>query len=564
MRLLLSFFIILWITGCSQHIATPEKTSTPKEPKLISLNQFNTSFLFIAAQDAIATGDTVKAVRFLRVLVEKDPISIQPRMQLIELLLHHGAGSEALKNTEYLLSMELPKIQKDSLKQLQIRTLILVRRNQEAIQHATSFLHQDPKHIGIRTALVRLYIENSQFTKAMSTIQKGLNIEDNPKLRLLQVRIFIAQKKYSAAERSLLSLQKSQPKNPIIAILSSELAETMNQPVKAEKTLRKFLKQEPRDLSINHTLAKLLIRLKRPQEAIHLYQALQQEFGQDPSISSALGLIYYQNENYPNAEKNFQSALRQHESSRTRFYLAMTMEAQRKTNSAIKLYRQFKLSEVFYAKAQLRLASIFFEQNKLNESADILLNLVHNKPTFIEPYYLLFNIRSQQESYQQYIQESLPAIEKVAQPNIDILFNRAISFEKLKKHDAMEESLKAILKQNPQHTESLNFLGYSLAERDIRLHEAETLVQQALTLKPNDGYYLDSMAWIYYQQQQYPKALETQQKALTYVSDDPIMLEHLGDIFFKLQQRDQAHEAWNKALSLRHPTPQTIERKLQQ
>ncbi|MDQ6961786.1 MAG: tetratricopeptide repeat protein [Mariprofundaceae bacterium] len=564
MRLFLSCLLLLCVSSCTQHHnkkpeAISQKTTIAKT-KFIPLNQLNPSFLFIAAQDALSTGDSVKAIRFLRVLVEKDPTAIQPRLQLTELLLHHNAAKEALSHIEKLLSMNLNHSQIDSLQQLQIRTLMLLQQHSEAIVKAKLFLTKKPKNLGIRSTLVRLYMETNQFPLAMNTVTRGLKLTNNPKLRLLEVRMFMVQKKYKKAKSSLRKLQKQQPKDPIVPILGSEIAELSQNNVQAEQILRNFIQKNSHSIAAHHALAKLLIRQKKLDEAISLYQTLQTKHGNNPAIATAIGLIYMQSEHFPQAEQQFKKSLKQQDNSSTRFYLAMALEGQQKIESAKKIYQQFSQQENFYAKAQLRLANLSFDQKRFTDSATTLLNLSQQRPMLSEPYYLLFNIRSIQKKYQQYIDESQAIIEK--KKDLNLLFNRAIAFEKLKQQKKMELSLRAILQQDPNNTETLNFLAYSFAERGIRLDEAEALIKKALQKKPQDGYYLDSLAWVYYQQKEYAKALDKQQKAVKIINDDPVMLEHLGDILIQLKQDQEARKAWQKAIELKHEKPQEIQKKI--
>jgi tetratricopeptide (TPR) repeat protein len=110
---------------------------------------------------------------------------------------------------------------------------------------------------------------------------------------------------------------------------------------------------------------------------------------------------------------------------------------------------------------------------------------------------------------------------------------------------------KAIAMDPTNAAESYNFLGYMWAEQNMHLEEAEDAVKRALQLDPENGAYLDSMAWVQYRQGKFDQALENLQRALQNLSrEDPVVLEHLGDVQIKLNHVPEALEAWRKAKNL--------------
>ena len=69
--------------------------------------------------------------------------------------------------------------------------------------------------------------------------------------------------------------------------------------------------------------------------------------------------------------------------------------------------------------------------------------------------------------------------------------------------------MKKAIELNPKNAAALNYLGYTWAEMGVQLDDAEDLIQRALKIQPNDGFYIDSLGWVYYQKGDYPKAVET-------------------------------------------------------
>jgi Flp pilus assembly protein TadD len=104
----------------------------------------------------------------------------------------------------------------------------------------------------------------------------------------------------------------------------------------------------------------------------------------------------------------------------------------------------------------------------------------------------------------------------------------------------MIEQMKLAIEINPQNAQALNYLGYSWAEKGSQLDEAETLILRALKVEPNEGAYLDSLGWVYYQKGDYQRASEQLERASELINDDPVVTEHLGDVYDKLGKTEAA------------------------
>ena len=102
---------------------------------------------------------------------------------------------------------------------------------------------------------------------------------------------------------------------------------------------------------------------------------------------------------------------------------------------------------------------------------------------------------------------------------------------------------------NPDNAPALNYLGYTYAEQGVRLDEAETLIRRALAISPHDGFYVDSLGWVYYQRGDYDKAIEYLERAVALAADDPTIAEHLGDAYKKAGRTSDALRIYRDALS---------------
>ncbi len=121
-------------------------------------------------------------------------------------------------------------------------------------------------------------------------------------------------------------------------------------------------------------------------------------------------------------------------------------------------------------------------------------------------------------------------------------------FERQKQYDKAEEQFKKVLALNPKNAEALNYYGYMLADRGVRLDEARDMIQRALDQEPFNGAYLDSLGWTYFKQNKIEDAEVALRKAAEREPHDPTIRTHLGDVYAKQGRMDLAAAEWEKSL----------------
>ena len=124
--------------------------------------------------------------------------------------------------------------------------------------------------------------------------------------------------------------------------------------------------------------------------------------------------------------------------------------------------------------------------------------------------------------------------------------------------------MRKVLEFDPDHADALNYIGYTYAEQGIKLDEAMSLILRALKGKPESGYIIDSLGWVYYQQGAYNEALKHLEEAASKVPNDPTIREHLGEVYFKKRMYQKSLEMYEKALSLNHPNGEKIKARIKE
>jgi Flp pilus assembly protein TadD len=127
-------------------------------------------------------------------------------------------------------------------------------------------------------------------------------------------------------------------------------------------------------------------------------------------------------------------------------------------------------------------------------------------------------------------------------------FLRASTYERQKKYDQAEEGFRKVLAGNPQSAMTLNYLGYMLADRGVKLEEALTLIKKAVEFDPANSAYLDSLGWVYFKLGRYDLAEDNLAKASQHMGADPTVQQHLGDLYQKTGRLKLAVTHWERAL----------------
>jgi tetratricopeptide (TPR) repeat protein len=131
---------------------------------------------------------------------------------------------------------------------------------------------------------------------------------------------------------------------------------------------------------------------------------------------------------------------------------------------------------------------------------------------------------------------------------IYIYFLRGALDERQKHFDSAEEQFRKILTIDSSNGMTLNYLGYMLADRGVKLDDALSMVQKAVQLDPQNGAYLDSLGWVYFKMGQYALAEANLRKATERISKDPQVHDHLGELYEKTGRLKMAASQWEQSL----------------
>jgi tetratricopeptide (TPR) repeat protein len=211
---------------------------------------------------------------------------------------------------------------------------------------------------------------------------------------------------------------------------------------------------------------------------------------------------------------------------------------------------------------QIQKAFALNSLERVDESKALLESLIAKNPKDIRPLDALGNIMRSHERYAEARDAYTRAIALIPKPtkeNWALYYSRGVSNERLKDWPGAEADLRKALALSPDESVVLNYLGYSWVDQGMHLKTAMDYIRKAVKLKPEDGYYVDSLGWAYFRLGNLPAAVEQLERAVELRPDDPIINEHLGDAYWRVGRQLEAKYQWQQSLSLKPDNEQIVE-----
>lgn len=331
----------------------------------------------------------------------------------------------------------------------------------------------------------------------------------------------------------------------------ASIHETRHDKDRAVAVLKKYLQNvNPRHREIRHQLVRIYLDAKDYQGA---RQELQELIAEDPSDLDAqlrMALIHGEQKEYAQAIDLLNGILKARPAElKVRDYLGYIYEESKDTQKALETYAFNVQLEPTYFEGHLHLGVLYYRLKRFPEANEHLGRAIALNPKQPESHIVQGLAYLQQEQYDKSAEVFLEGIRHNPK-NADLHFNLGTAYDKLDRFDDVVRALETAIKLDPHHADALNYLGYSYADRGIRIDQALSLTKQAVALKPDNGYYVDSLGWAFFKSGQLTEALVELKRAAALVGDDPVIYEHLGDIYAKQQRLSDAREAWLHALEL--------------
>jgi tetratricopeptide (TPR) repeat protein len=317
----------------------------------------------------------------------------------------------------------------------------------------------------------------------------------------------------------------------------------------AAKRLGQFVEKNPGSREGRLNYARALILDKKVAEARKQFETLLAANPNDTQLTYMVGVTALQLKDYGVAEDTMKRLVNNpqyRDQDGARYILGQIAEEKKDWGQAIKWYGDIQDGE-HLVPARLRTANAIAKQGKLDAALDFLHKAADENPgqevqfTVAEAQ-LLREANRNGEAF-----DLLDKALKADPEQPELLYDFALTAEKLQKYDVLEANLRKLIEVRPEHAHAYNALGYSFAERNLRLPEARDLIEKALQLAPEDYFIIDSLGWVQYREGNLKGAAETLRRAYSGRPDAEIGA-HLGEVLWVMGERNEANRVWNESL----------------
>lgn len=376
---------------------------------------------------------------------------------------------------------------------------------------------------------------------------------------LLESHLALAQGAYAnrdasrARQEAQLALQRQADSE--LAILT--LAQVTPNPNDAIQLIADFLQQYPDTREVRIAYARALVEQKHYEQARAQFQILLQQAPDDLTSLFALGILDVQTNRLAQADIKLQHYLEvlaahpedKRDPTAALLLLSQIAEEGDDIPAALKWLEQVKPGAA-YVSAQIRRSQLLAKRGDINGARQILQQTQADANKNREQQQLIqaeAQILRDAERYQE-AADVLTAGLKLLPDSTDLLYDYAMTCDKLGHYQAMETALRKIIATAPNSQHAYNALGYSLADRNIRLPEALKLIQKAISLAPQDPFIADSLGWAEFRLGNLLEA-ERQLRRAYGLRPDPEIAVHLGEILWARGNQDEAKQLWREAQS---------------
>jgi tetratricopeptide (TPR) repeat protein len=435
-------------------------------------------------------GDNKAAADMLRKVADKDPNprSLTSLANVYEQLKDYSLAAEMLRRA---LDQQQGNAE---LKLALAEDLLLSNQLDDALKLYQEAATDDPKDIKAQLRISQIYRQKMDFAKAREAADKAKEIDPNDlEVQYNDVNLLEAEGKIPDAIKTLKGILDATAKKTYSA---------------SEKSSRSFL------LS---SLGELQRTVEQFGPAVDTFRQLA-DLDPDGAARAQAEIIetYREAKDYPKAEAEADAGVKKFPKDRIVSSTRSSVLADLgKTDAALAEARRL-MDGKNDREIDLKLADIYQNAKNYTEMAKML--------------------------------DAAESLSKTSEERQTVAFSRGAMYERMKNYTAAEAEFRKVLELNPDNDAALNYLGYMLADRNIRLEEARDLVSKAVAHEPNSGAYLDSLGWVYFRLNRLPEAEDKLREALRYMSRDPTVHDHLAEVYFKEGKIRDAIAQWQSSL----------------
>lgn len=456
------------------------------------------------------------------------------------------------------------------------------RNGRVALDSAKVWSTLDPDSVQAQQILAELYITSGNLSKAKPIVKKLLEQDayrgegflylnsilakvENKKnaLRFVlnisepypnskEAHFAVAHAAYFANNKKLTNselakIKKIDPKWQT-AVLFEGYIISSESPDKAANFYTSYLRKYPEAGEVRLEYAKLLTNQKKYSLAKDEFLKIVNSSLASAEISFTVSLLAIELADFDLAEKFLLQSLERGypQPEQIYIYLARIEDTRGNYTEALTWLNKIK-SGPFFIESKILMAELIakYEGNdQAIESLDQYTNLTTEArlQLFRAKISILYSDNKETEAY-----DLMKKEEENFKGSAEFKYDYAMLAERMGNTVLMEQLLREAIKIKPDYAVAYNALGYSFADRNIKLEEAKINIEIALSLEPRNHYIMDSMGWVQYRLGNIDAALDFLKKAYS-IKKDPEISAHLGEVLWHAKKIGEANRIWNESL----------------
>jgi tetratricopeptide (TPR) repeat protein len=429
--------------------------------------------------------------------------------------------------------------------------------NKRAIDMLKAAAEKSPNEHTLAT-LATFYEQMHDYKNAAEALKKAADLApDNMRIMRGLAEDLLQSDQPDEALKIYQDLSTEEPRDPGLKLRIAMIFRFKHDFTKARESLDKAKALDGESLDVKDEEVKLLEAEGKTAEAITALKALVDETakktytpaesGNRAILLEELGVLYRTAGKYPESVAAFRECTALNSPAAGRYSAqivgtyraAKDMDSARKeADAALKKYPKDKTVLMTHAE-------LLADTGKVDEAAAEVKARLADQNDF-QTQLALAQLYEKGKRWTE-MGKALDEMEKMAgsdEEKFTVHFSRGAMYERTKKYDGAEAEFRKALTVNPDSASALNYLGYMLADRGVKLEEASQMIKKALDQEPDNGAFLDSMGWAHFRLGNLEAAESMLIKAVEKTGEDPTVHDHLGDVYFKLGKTKEAISQW--------------------
>ncbi len=461
--------------------------------------------------------------------------------------------------------------------------LIKLDRKREAVEWLDNIIARNPADIENRFLLAKLYAGMADFEKAIAVYNEILALNEDQKTLLMLGSLYAQIKQYDKAkeylERLLALNQDSYMGHYYLARLYRELRLFGNALEAYEKTLainwssrlayevaelyeqqgmfkeagvlyRRIVEEDESDETARSRLINVYLQTGQVESALEQLQEMKAYAADPKMVDFTISRLLVTKQRHDEAIVILSSLLVEDpEQHAARYLLALSYQQKGNTREAVELLRMIPATADIYEDAVLLLVRIFRTEKDIPQAILVLEELLGNEQPGKMSFYVVLATLYRENDQQQKGRSTFDTAVELFPESDELLFEYGLFLEQVGDQDGVMEKMQQALQLEPKNAAALNYVGYTWADNGENLEQALNYIEQAIALKPEDGFIRDSLGWVYFRLGEIDRAIKELERALELVDDDPVIYEHLGDVYLQAGKPGQARTNYEKAMS---------------